>query len=363
MTIFLRIYKKIFNNSVLKKRGMRVVLFAFSLNIIFGILFYFAERNAQEGLTLVDSIWWAMVTMTTVGYGDFYAQTSLGRFIISYPCMLVGIGIIGYLVGVVAENMLEHVSKKNKGLVPMKCKNHIIICNYPHLEKFHRLVDEIRLSYRYKDRDIVLVTDAIQELPQELKDMDVKFVFGDPVREDILMKANVTECDGVFILARDPGSPTSDEKTFAIGTIIELIERETNHPIRTVAEVVNKKNIRMILRARVDGVVSSDGIMDGLIVQEFLNPGVHDIVHQILTNAEGCQFYVMETQLQGKKIAELQIAMLNHPTNIQLIGLSRGGKNILSPRKDTVIEKDDRLIILAERRQDFESVEKDILTA
>ncbi len=362
MTVFYRIYKKLFYNRVMKTRTVRVMVFAVTLNITFGVLFYLAERNVQEGLTLIDSLWWAMVTMTTVGYGDFYAQTPLGRFIISYACMLVGIGIIGYLVGGFAENMLEHVSRKKRGLMQIKSKKHIIICNYPHLEKIKRLIDEIRLSHRYNDRDIVLVTDAIDELPQELKELEIQFVQGDPVSEDVLLRANVTECDGVFILARDPGSPSSDEKTFAIGTIIELIEREINKSIHTVAEVVSKSNIKMLRRSRVDGIVSSDGIMDGLIVQEFLNPGVHDIVHQILTNAEGSQFYVMESKLQGRKLGELQIAMLKHPSNIQLIGLSRAGKNILSPAKDMIIESNDRLIILAEHRRDYEKVEAEILS-
>lgn len=343
------------------KRGPRVILFAFGLNLIFGTLYYFAERNVNDGLTWLDSIWWAMVTMTTVGYGDYSAQTLLGRFIISYPCMLLGIGIIGYLVGTVAESMLDSVSKKKRGLMQIKIKEHIIICNYPHLEKIVRLIGELRRSFHYKNCPIVLVADSIEEMPEELKKLEVQFVQGDPVREDILVRANITEAKGVFILANDSGNPKSDEKTFAIGTIIEMIEREIHRPIRTVVEMVSKDNMKMMQRSRVDGIVSSDGIMDGLLVQEFLNPGVHDIVHQILTNSEGSQFFILETKLFGKQISELQIAMLQHKTNLQLIGLSRQGKNILSPREDMVIQENDRLIILAENRKDFLAVENDLL--
>jgi voltage-gated potassium channel len=361
MTVFWKIYRKLFQNPVMANRGPRVILFALGLNLFFGTLFYFAEKNAQDGLTYLDSIWWAMVTMTTVGYGDFMAETFVGRFIISYPCMLLGIGIIGYLVGVVAENMLDRVSKKKRGLMQVKSKEHIIICNYPHLEKIVRLISELRRSFFYKKSPIVLLADTIQELPEELKKMEVQFVQGDPVREDILTKANITEAKGVFILANDPGNPKSDEKTFAIGTIIEMIEREIHRPIRTVVEMVSKENMKMMQRSRVDGIVSSDGIMDGLLVQEFLNPGVHDIVHQILTNSEGSQFFILETNLQGKQISELQIAMLQHETNLQLIGISRKGKNILSPREDMKIQENDRLVILAEHRKDFLAVEKDLL--
>ncbi len=361
MTILLRIYKKILQNGLVQKRGTRVIFFAILLNVMFGVLFYLAEYRVQEGLTLVDSIWWAMVTMTTVGYGDFYAQTVFGRFIISYPCMLVGIGIIGYLVGSVAETMLDHVSKKKRGLMPIKSKGHIIICNYPHLDKVVRLANELRASFLYKNNHIVLVTDAIQELPEQLKNLDIDFVQGDPVREDILLRANINEAAGVFVLTRNPGDPSSDEKTFAIGTIVELIERENNRPIRTVVEVVNKDNIKMMQRAGVDGIVSADGIMDGLIVQEFLNPGVHNVVHQILTNTVGSQFYILETKLIGQTISQVQNGMLNHAKSLQLIGVVRNCQTILSPAKDMKLEEKDQLVIIAEHRSDYQTFERDVL--
>ena len=93
---------------LLKRDRLLILIVAVLLNVVLGVLFYVAERGVQEGLTLVDSIWWAMVTMTTVGYGDFYAKTFIGRFLISYPCMLLGIGVFGYLVGIVANSLLNH---------------------------------------------------------------------------------------------------------------------------------------------------------------------------------------------------------------------------------------------------------------
>ena len=73
----------------------RVLLLVLLMNILFGTLFYLVEQDVQSGLTLADGLWWAMVTMTTVGYGDYYAQTAAGRFLVSYPAMLAGIGLVG----------------------------------------------------------------------------------------------------------------------------------------------------------------------------------------------------------------------------------------------------------------------------
>ncbi len=363
MTVFYRIFRKVFRNSITRNKIGRVIAIALGLNVFFGSLFYWAEKDVQNGLTYLDAIWWAMVTMTTVGYGDYYAQTPVGRFIISYPCMLLGIGIIGYLVGVVAENMIERISKRKRGLMNITHSDHIIVCNFPGSDKIIRIIQELKRSRDFSDRRCVVVSDMIEELPDELVKAKVEFVKGDPVREEVLLKANVQACAGVFILAERPGNPASDAKTFAIGTQIEMIEREINKPIRTVVELVNKDNFKMMQRSKVDGIVSEDGIIDGLMVQEFLYPGVHDIIHQIITNAVGSQFYIFDTELDGVQVSDIQMAVLKHASNQQVIGICRNGASLLNPSKDEIIKPGDKLIMLAERRSDFREIEQQILSS
>ena len=50
----------------------------------------------REGKTWQDSIWWAVVTVTTVGYGDFFPETMAGR-IVGMILMLLGIGLLGFI--------------------------------------------------------------------------------------------------------------------------------------------------------------------------------------------------------------------------------------------------------------------------
>ena len=112
--VVLKRYFKQTNNSFAGKIT-RVLVGTLVLNTLFGIGFYLAESSVQEGLTLVDSIWWAMVTMTTVGYGDYFPQTFIGRFFIAYPCFFLGIGVIGYLLGSLAESFIILTAKRRKG--------------------------------------------------------------------------------------------------------------------------------------------------------------------------------------------------------------------------------------------------------
>ncbi len=342
-------------------RLWRIVCVAAGLNLLFGVGFYFAERNYQEGLTLIDSIWWAMVTMTTVGYGDYFPQTFAGRFLIAYPCFMVGIGLLGYLLASVTETVLQRVSLKRKGAMKLSQKNHIIICNYPSLDKVTQILDELQANANYAHKKVALVSNQLDELPSSLAKRGVLFVKGLPTSEDTLYQANVTECEGVFVLAETTGDPSSDAQTYAIGSIIELIEQESNTPIKTVVELVSSSNLRMMERAQTDGIILADGVNERMIVQEFFYPGIHKTIDQLITSREGSQFYIHQTTLSGQRFVDAQIATLQHPVDMQLVGIIKGERHILNPPKHTLIESGDRLIILANQAEDFLSVEKDIL--
>lgn len=100
---------------------------ALLLNLLFGAAFYLAESANQPGLGFWDSVWWAMVTMTTVGYGDFYPKSFVGRFLVAYPCLVIGIGLIGYALGVIAESMLEGFNQRHKGKATMRFEDHLVL--------------------------------------------------------------------------------------------------------------------------------------------------------------------------------------------------------------------------------------------
>lgn len=63
--------------------------------VISAMALYYAEHRAQPEVysSIPGSIWWAVVTLTTVGYGDVYPVTALGRFVAAF-IILVGIGFI-----------------------------------------------------------------------------------------------------------------------------------------------------------------------------------------------------------------------------------------------------------------------------
>jgi voltage-gated potassium channel len=60
-----------------------------------------------------DAVWWAVTTITTVGYGDRYPVTTEGRFI-GALLMLVGVGLFGTLAGFIASWFLQPSAGRQK---------------------------------------------------------------------------------------------------------------------------------------------------------------------------------------------------------------------------------------------------------
>ena len=89
------------------RRKITVFLFAvLTLVIIFGALIYLIE-DPETGFTSIPrSIYWAIVTLTTVGYGDIFPQTDLGQAV-SAIIMIIGYGIIAVPTGIVTAEMTQ----------------------------------------------------------------------------------------------------------------------------------------------------------------------------------------------------------------------------------------------------------------
>lgn len=79
------------------------------------ILMYYIERNAQpEAFSNVgDGIWWAVVAFTTVGYGDIYPITPLGK-VLSSVISLIGIAMIAIPTGIISSSFINIMQKKEQ---------------------------------------------------------------------------------------------------------------------------------------------------------------------------------------------------------------------------------------------------------
>ena len=332
------------------------------LDFFFGAAFLLAESGAQPDLSFGDAVWWAMITMTTVGYGDLYPKTFAGRYLVAYPCLLVGIGLIGYSLGVIATVMLEGFNKRQKGTAVMHFQNHLVICQCPSVSRVIQLVEQFRVAHSDPHRQAVLVTATLDELPLALREKSIHFVKGLPTSEEVLNRANVAHAAGVIILANDTNDERCDADSFTSGTLVRLIEEGGSRPISVVIELANRKNLRMMERAGADGIIPAEGITDMLLLQEMFSPGLRHVFEKLATYDEGAEFYIVSQRFTGLTLREIQIAALHHPSNLQIVGTLRKGAAILNGDKTFKLEKADQLIVLAETRASYDAFEAFHLT-
>ena len=77
-----------------------------TLVLFVGALMYLVEGGRNGFTSIPQSIYWAIVTMTTVGYGDIAPQTLLGKFLAS-AVMIIGYGIIAVPTGIVTVQLAQ----------------------------------------------------------------------------------------------------------------------------------------------------------------------------------------------------------------------------------------------------------------
>lgn len=82
------------------------------LVVIIGTIMYLIEGEAHGFTSIPVSIYWAIVTLTTVGYGDISPETSLGQFLASIV-MIMGYAIIAVPTGIVTSELMKPTSKQN----------------------------------------------------------------------------------------------------------------------------------------------------------------------------------------------------------------------------------------------------------
>lgn len=86
--------------------------------VIIGTLMYMIESDDSGFTSIPRSIYWAVVTITTVGYGDIAPQTVMGQFVATM-LMIIGYAIIAVPTGIVTQQMIK--SEKNLTVSCMSC--------------------------------------------------------------------------------------------------------------------------------------------------------------------------------------------------------------------------------------------------
>ena len=154
---------------VIKENLHRILLIMFLL-IVFGAV---GMAIFEPNVNWDNALWWSIVTLTTVGYGDI-APTTFGGRIVGSIIMILGIGILGMFTATIASVFVEQKLKVNRGMSNYDFTNHTIICEWNYRAK--EILRELRSDSRVLDQPIILIAD-IDEKP--VNDENLHFIKGE----------------------------------------------------------------------------------------------------------------------------------------------------------------------------------------
>ena len=325
-------------------RNMFLLMAALVAYATSGYMYF--ELPADPKLTWIDAFWWSIVTMTTVGYGDFFPSSLWGRVLVGFPTMILGVGMLGYILSIAATTLMETRMRKAKGMSSIHFTGHILVCNAGRLDRNLEIIQEVRRDSATADAEIVFVDDTLDELPAEMQKQGIHFVRGDPAREDVLLQANIMESRAVLVQAAHTDPAISDVVNLKIVLTAENISRD----IVTIAECMDPANEEYLIRAGCDSVVCISGLTGQMMVQELQDPGVGSIISELTSNIHGKQFYLVDLPKDWDTYRHVLDKYRDGKT--LPVGIRRNTGNIILPEADFKLEPGDRIILVSSGRPD-----------
>lgn len=290
-------------------------------------VFYFESLPAGANIhSLWDGIWWAVVTMGTVGYGDKYPVSTGGRTV-GLVLIFFGVGLMSLFTATIASLFVERKIKEGKGLETVKEKDHLVMCGWN--EYTESVLLGLKTYGAGSSFPIVLINelsvDEIDVLRLKYGKYNLRFLRGDFVHEDVLERANIGKSRFAVIMAdmsgNHPRDRVDERTTLAALTIKSIAPR-----IKTIAELVDGENRPHLKRAHVDEIIVRGEHVGALLAGAVNSPGLPKIVSSMLSLGDTDKLWRVEIPRSyvGRTFQELSDFYGNQ--HAILIGLLREKK-------------------------------------
>ena len=225
-----------------------------------------------------NAFWWTIVTITTVGYGDYAPESFYGR-ILAIFLMLAGIGLVSTVTGSISSIFTTRKIMQGRGLEMVESSNHVVVCGWN--ENIEHLLSCMAQIVDENKDDIVLINDLTEDQLNSIKarfsNLDLGFVRGDHSNESTLKLANLKEASSVIVISDDSISEDDDK------TILTTLTVKNLYPnLKVIAYVTERKKIPYLKRANADEVITDENFKSFLAATHIVEPGVPQAVNQLL---------------------------------------------------------------------------------
>lgn len=316
-------------------RFVLVLFFILLLAIIIWVLENFfdpggmLDSNDPTGVfSFVDAIYFTMVTVMTVGYGDIVPVSPLARlldaFLITPGRIFVWLIFIGTAYQFVYQQYREEMELKK---LQKKLKDHIIICGYGMTGQ--AVVDEL-LNKKYDIEQIVII-DNNEEFIRYAADNNITAILGSASKEIILKKAAIEKASTIII------TTGRDDTNVLIG----LSAKNLNPDITIISRANEIENKKLLSHSGADYIISPSITGGRLMVLAIKNKLSTELLDDLLTSRYGVDVNEREITIEeiGKKPKSID--------GIVVVEVKRGDKKYPASELDSVtLEKGDWLVFI-----------------
>lgn len=347
-----KMFSAIHAKSSLLKEGLAdkfieavMVFFFFSIIVLLaaiGIMFIEKGHNEQF-VNIIDGLWWAMVTLTTVGYGDKFPITVSGRILATFM-MLIGLGFFALMTSLISSFILDAYKKiEERGVRMNGLKDHIIVSGWN--ANTETVLEELQDLYEEK-KDIVVIS---EEKPQYIFSKKIYFFQGDCTKKEVLVKAGILNAQSIVILS-DTSSGRQEQDMDARTILAVLSAKKINPDIYASAEIYSAENAEHLINSGVDEYVVTASYAGKLLAHSIKNAGITKVYDELLKAREGNQFYILKvpSYIVGISFGECGNELLNRRFGI-LVGIEKNGEFLMNPYSETILEEGNSLICIGKK--------------
>lgn len=294
-----------------------------------------------EGWSVLDSLYMTVITIATVGYREVGNLSDQGK-VFTIFIILFGVGIIAYLLGMVAQAMVELqvrsiFGRRKLGQKIRSIKNHYIICGYGRIGRI--------ICRELKANNIpIVVIDGNATAMQGLEEEGTPHIVGDATNEDILGEAHIERAKGlVSVVASD-----------ADNVFITMSARVLNPELFIIARAEQEPTEKKLIRAGANKVAMPYLIGGQKMAHIVAKPAVSDFleftVHNRKIGLEMGEVAVGEkSTLNGVMLVDSGI---RQKMDVIIVAIKkREGEMRFNPSSQTKIEAGDILIALGKSEE------------
>ena len=289
-----------------------------------------------EGLTPLEAFYMTIITITTVGYGDYYPHTTHGQLFTS-GLVLAGVGLALYVLTGIIESVLEGRLPEAFGITRVKrrvakMKNHTIICGGGRTGSV--VADEL------KDEgvDFVVIENKTERV-KELRKRGILVVEGDATTEETLKEAGVERASGLV----------STIPNDADNLYLSITTKGINNDLDIVTRASSEKAAKMLYKTGVKKVVMIEEIGGRRLARSLIKPAVVAFIDfATKTGDASLESFTVEkgARIANKRVKDVRI---KERIGASIVAIIRDGKVISNVGPEDEILEGDTVVVIGKK--------------